>query len=209
LRKLLIWSTCVGLLLSCDVKGKPLSRIGLPASILAIIKNHLIQIEQKGWGKLEPGELYHGHLMLKSKLDDRTHFDTVNDLFDDSAMMLYHSDEQLRQWRGLEGDIQVSKRIPRSIVGYWDGRILPAASLMKDPEKALDFVSAGTIHSDELATEMPDQLAFWRGREIGLLSEALCRVNLIVDINLVDDKRSPPNMFIGDRKFMVTMECAP
>ncbi len=186
--------------------ANPPSQIFVSPKWTEKIKEHLLKIERNGWGQVVPGDLYHGHLIMKENINSTPEFSSVDELFDASALILYHSDEMLERWLGRDGRLPVEKRTPRSIIGYWDGNIVTATSLVKNPLKARDYYGAGTIHSDELTSEMQGKLAFWWNRDVKT-SKGTCQVNLIVDISICYDCRVKPNMTIGNRSYVVSLSC--
>lgn len=174
----------------------------------AKIKPHLVEIENRGWGQIVPGDLYHGHLILSGQRHHPEVFSSLDELFEHSALILYHSDEMLQRWLGDQGDRPVEKRTPRSIVGYWDGRIVQADSMVQNPvEKTPHFLSSGTIHSDDLAANHQGTLELRRDRAVKH-DGGVCSVNLIVDISITVADPSRANMNIGERKYNLTMDCA-
>lgn len=168
------------------------AHISVPSAPAALMARHMEAIERVGWAHVVPGDLYHAHLVLSPRVAARTRFHSVEELFAGSAVILYHADEQLRRWRLDDGDLPTSEKRPRSIIGYPDGSIIPAASLFVDPEAELTHYSwYGTIRSDELAHTFPDRFLERRDWPVGD-----CTVNLIVDIY-----HQP------DGVFRLTMDC--
>lgn len=189
---------------SKDFKGS----VSIPKKWVQKIRTHLKQIEAKDWGKVEPGELYHGHLLMQYKDSYPEVYKSVDELFENSAYILYHSDEQVRRWRGTQGDWPTSKKSPRSIVGYWDGRIVPAATLVKEPEKrTMHYEGYGTIHGDDLATDHPKEISFWRERHLNTPAGQICKVYLVVDISIHRSDLNGVNMRLGNRNYAITMDC--
>jgi hypothetical protein len=118
----------------------------------------------------------------------------MNKLCSSMVVVLYHSDEQLTRWRIEDGDLSVERRRPRSIIGYPDGSIVPAASLLQHPIRdAPHYAWYGTIHPDDLSRLFPERFLERRDWDIGG-----CGVNLIVDIFRRHE----------DGKLQLTVECA-
>jgi hypothetical protein len=174
----------------------------VPAKWVNKIKEHLEKIEKNQWGMVFPGELYRGHLILKK---NHSPIRSIDQLFQNTALILYHSDEGIKLWLE-ESELPIEKRTPRSIVGYWDGRVLAAASLMKEPVTSF-YWTVGTIRSDDLADELHDQLALHRDQYIRLPSGEVCPVDLVVDISITYNPQIKANLHLGDRNYTVTMDC--
>jgi hypothetical protein len=179
----------VALLLTGDGRRKPpppahftREDIFLPHGRALIIQEHLRQIVARGWGVIGPGELYHGHVLLSPRSENFDYFDSMDQLFSYSPAVLYHSDELLNRWKGSEGMLPVMRRTPRSIIGYWDGRIEAASDEIAEPTKtAPDFSGYGTIHEDDLAMEHPERFAAHHILDV-VVPRGMCRVSLQFDI---------------------------
>jgi len=142
----------------------------VPEPVASVMVRHIRHIVDDGWGILQQGELYHGHILMKPGMDCAGPFFGWDELMACSAMMLYHSDEMERRWGGTQSGMPLDLRTPRSIVGYWeDGEIAPAALLVPDPEHtAPDYRVYGTIHGSDLVKAMPTMVAGDRLWEIEL-----------------------------------------
>jgi len=152
---------------------------------------------------IRTGDLYHAHILLPPSAPDR--FGSTGQLFSGSPLMLYHSDEMLHRWRLDDGELPIERRRPRSIIGYPDGRIQPAAQLMRNPiADAVHYEWHGTIHSDELARELPELIAPRSDRTVRI-GNADCVVNLIVDISPHNTGR--PTITVSGRPLALTMDC--
>lgn len=152
-------------------------RIAVPRAYAARMTAHIAAIEARTWAEATPGDLYHGHLLMKAGAPTR--FMTTEGMFRASVGVLYHADEQLRRWRLDDGDLPVRQRRPRSIVAYWTGEIVDAAALVADPLTLPHYEGHGTIHLDELAREHAN-LDIRRDRAV-TAGDARCLTNQIVD----------------------------
>jgi len=152
--------------------------LAVPPSDAALIRTHLDAIETAGWAKVVPPDLYHGHVVLRPGAPDR--YRSVHELFANAAFLLYHADEQLTRWRLADGDLPSARKRPRSIVGYRNGAVVPAASLMRDPSVAPYYEWGGTINTDALARELPGQAASRRDVRVRD-GDSWCLVNLQFD----------------------------
>ena len=165
-------------------------RISVPSRYDGLIRGHLQVIEAHGWAVVTPGDLYHGHLLLKAGAPGR--FASADALFAQSVGVLYHGDEMLIRWLGEDGGLPLSARRPRSVIVFWDGRIVPAAALIAQPDRLKDYISSGTVHLDELAAEHPDVFDVRADRAVRT-QRGECLVDQIIDI--------------GGIPLQLTMEC--
>jgi hypothetical protein len=179
--------------------GKPWKLVHIPRAQARLVEQHLRTIVDNGWGEVMPGDLYHCHLLIRHGAGN---IESLGDLFANVAMILYHSDEHTVRWRGEDGILPLSKRRPRSIVGFLDGTIVPAATLMRSDLS--HYERDGSIHSDELAVEIPNLIEPRSDYRVKVLSR-VCSFNLIVDIGLAhgDD----PSISVKGDKLKVTMDC--
>jgi hypothetical protein len=180
--------------------------VQVPEKYARVMKQHIMMIEKEGFGEATPGDLYHGHLLLKYSKKYLHEPISLDELFAESVGILYHSDEMLVRWKGEDGELPFEKRRPRSIFGYWNGEVTPVISLFKNLEGTAHYLCCGTIHTDELAREHPKEFAFWRSYKVLTASSKLCPVNFIVDIYY--SSRRPPSVTIHKKNYSLTMECS-
>ena len=174
----------------------------VPPPAARLIERHLQRIENNGWAHPVPGDLYHAHLLLPPWAPAT--FRSLDELFGATTMILYHADEMLTRWRLDDGDLPAAQRRPRSIIGYPDGRVAAAVSLLPDPSAAVDYPFGGTVHSDDLAHQLPLQVAERSDREIRT-PRGTCIVNLIVDIS--PSHPPEPTIAVGGARLKLTMDC--
>ncbi|HEX3096022.1 MAG TPA: hypothetical protein VHQ20_02795 [Patescibacteria group bacterium] len=189
----------------------PESKVGsryviIPPKCALVIAQHLQTISKKGWGEAVPGDLYHGHLVMKAKtfLSEPV---SVEQLCEQSAGVFYHSDEMLKRWAGEDDKLIFSERRPRSLLGYWSGSVQPAAQLFKNLEQGTEhYICCGTIHTDELANERPDEFAPRRDYKVLAADGKPCTVNLIIDIYYSSQRE--PTIQLNGRGYTLSMDCA-
>jgi len=149
-----------------------------------VVQEHLRHIVANGWGRVTPGDLFHGHIVLSPRALEVKRFTSLEHLFSYSTMMLYHSDELLTHWRLEDGDMPLALRRPRSIIGFWNGDIMPAKWFFRDPAaEAPDYDYAGTIHDQDLRTVMPDRVDADHDWDV-VMPNGICHTNLQLDIGL-------------------------
>ncbi|HEX3100085.1 MAG TPA: hypothetical protein VHQ41_03920 [Patescibacteria group bacterium] len=185
-------------------KGLSARYVVVPAKYALLIKQHLLLIHKNGWGETVPGDLYHAHLVMSAN-NSSSDLISVEQLFKQSAAIFYHSDEMLDRWAGQDDKLPLSQRRPRSLLGYWSGSILPAATLFKNPEKTSHYIYSGTIHTDELAHERPNEFAPRRDYAVLAADGQPCNVNLIIDIYYSSQR--PATIELGGREYTLSMDC--
>jgi hypothetical protein len=205
MRKIL--SLCILLLFTQGTTKKaiPLNYVPIPLQYAIVMREHIITIAKNGWGEALPGDLYHGHLVLRPRIKSLPEPVTMEVLFQNSAGILYHSDEMLERWLGEDGNLPFEKRRPRSIFGFWNGEVKPTNLLFKDPGVSLHFACCGTIHTDELASERPKEFGFWRSYLVKRTGYKPCSVNFIIDIDY--SSLRPKMIEINGQGYTMNMDC--
>jgi len=211
MRKLFV--LCIATLLLSSLSLEPLAQynpsfhqVFVGAKYIALMKQHILTIEKNDWGKLGGKNFDHGHLLMKPRENSLPEPLSPEKLFQESIGVLYHTDEELNRWWREEGDLPISSRRPRSLLAYWDGRVFAASLLFQKPvETTFHFSCCGTIHLDDLATERPEEFAFWRGYQIATEGSRRCYVNLIIDMYY--SFLHPEMLELHGDKYAVTMGC--
>ena len=209
-----ICAVCAAMALSLVGDGRPQPPpptryvrcdVFLPHDRALIIGEHLERIVASGWGIIGPGELYHGHILLVPQADRIDYFNSIGQLMSYSPGVLYHSDEMLNRWWGSEGTLPPLCRHPRSIIGYWDGTIAPASSLLSDAVgTAKDFQKFGTIHEGDLKREFPERFSEYRHRKF-VVGNGMCATHLQFDITF--GVIPEPVITVNQKYYTVSLPC--
>ncbi len=178
--------------------------IHIPRYHARLIETHLAKINANDWGRVEPSQLDHCHILLSPASKDKV-FSSVEELFSYSVAILYHSDERLDRWLGEEGNLPVEKRHPRSIIGWPDGTVVPAAALIKNTlNEVVGHERNGSIRAADLARELPN--LFTERRTVSVESgSGNCGFTLQIDISTAHD--GEPEIYASGARWKTTMDC--
>ncbi len=129
----------------------------LPDPYPAVIKRHVDAMYAKGYfSDLVSNDLWHGHLLMNPGAPDA--YDDPAALLNDTALFLYHTDEEASRWeRERANGLPTGQRVPRSIVGFWDGTVRPAILLVSPARARLKYYEKyGTVQDDDIFASRPD-----------------------------------------------------
>jgi len=180
-----------------------------PDPYVDTIGSHVNAMLARGYAAdLVSNDLFHGHLLLKP--DAGYEYTDVGALLNDAALFLYHTAEFSGRWeREKKRGLPAQMRNPRSIAGFWDGRITPAIALV-DPTKSLlqFYESNGTVFDSDIAQSNPGWLEYWQpgAKLIRVGPRAQCRAEL--QFLLLQDPWGRIVMSDG-RRFDVFLRCEP
>lgn len=123
----------------------------IPQAFGELAVKHIDKILEAGYGKfLHPDDFDHGHIVWKKGQRYAKSF--LEGKVDAVAMVLYHTAESTQRWSVQEAELPIEKRTPRSILGYPDGSIKPAAEVLdiERLEKLRTYRERGTIFETDL-----------------------------------------------------------
>ncbi len=211
MRKLSYYSFLAVLLLSIKItlgqsQFEPNPRyVVVPASYASIIKEHLITIDKNGLCNAAPNDLNQAQLILIPRIILSEPV-SQQELFKNSVGVLYRCDSQLFRWLGEDGELPPNQRRQRSLLGFWNGQVISAASLFVDPLKTTaHYKIFGTIHSDDLAVELPQLFALRRDYQVLSPDEKPCKVNTMIDIYYSLER--PRVIQFKGRDYTLSMDC--
>jgi len=158
-----------------------LMQLPFPDPYLGVVGRHVEGMLARGYAAdVVSNDLFHGHLLLKP--DAGYEYADVGGLLEDATLFLYHTAEFSGRWEGeKKRGLPAWMRNPRSVAGFWDGRITPAITLV-DPKKSLlqFYESNGTVFDSDIAQSNPGWLEYWQpgAKLIRVGEHAKCRAEL-------------------------------
>lgn len=129
-------------------------RLPFPDPYVDVVQTHVQAMYDRGYfTDLISNDLWHGHLIMKPGAVPEYH--DVGALLEDAALFVYHTAEFADRW-ARQAPLPLERRTPRSIVGFWDGSVIPAINLVKPGTYMPFYESNGTIGEDELRSSHPE-----------------------------------------------------
>ncbi len=141
--------------------------IYLPQNLAEKIARHVVSAYEKNYYfDLNKRDFFHGHLLMRGP---RTVYSSPEDYFSDARLVLYHSQEYISTWKGIEGfDPFVPHEQQRSFVGWFGEQqdVVPAIdlidrSLYSEPYTLgtlRGYRNSGTIYMKDLNASVHESL---------------------------------------------------
>ena len=164
-----------------------------------MISRHVAAMHRnKYFDKISWRDFFHGHLLFFN--DGRKSFRSVEEMLDNVAAVLYHTQEWTGQWEAVgRAGVPIAERQPRSIIGYRQGKIEPLKNIVDVIQ--LDhnhYWKCGTIH----ATDLCRQNASYR--DCARLTIMVDGVEYKIDLNGVTlVERKEGKYRVGDQKYEI------
>jgi hypothetical protein len=140
--------------LRLEPNGGWTAQLPVPDPYIDVIGRHIQQMHDRGYFRdFTSKDFWHGHFMLRP--DSPGEYADAGELVSHAALMVYHTAEFSERWKS-ESSKPASSRNPRSLVGFWDGSVVPAINLVKPGVSMPFYESNGTISDSELRDSHPD-----------------------------------------------------
>jgi hypothetical protein len=123
-------------------------KIFVPGWFGKIIASHVEMMYQLGCFKnLSEEDFDHGHFILRQNAG--FFYNSPDEFLKNVAMVMYHTQEGTNLWRKqMTAGVPIEKRTPRSILGFLNGIIRPAAEFVSmNPSQLDSYLRSGTVDS--------------------------------------------------------------
>lgn len=128
-----------------------------------IVRSHVTQILEKGYAQsLQWNDLKYGRIFVPRGKEGC--YANMDELLDNVKLIAYYSDEHGGRWQNSRAPPE--KKIPRSIVGFMDGRIMPAIDFVgrENLHNEPRYLNYGIVGINEIARKLPH---LHPGNEVG------------------------------------------
>lgn len=140
--------------LRLEPHGSWVAHLPIPDPYIDVIGKHVETMYSRGnFRNFTSTDFWHGHLMLRP--NNVQEYRNAGELVAGAALVVYHTAEFSERW-SKEAGTPLDRRNPRSLVGFWDGSVVPAISLVKPGVWMPFYESNGTISDSELRASHPE-----------------------------------------------------
>jgi len=188
--------------LRLEPNGAWIAHLPVPDPYIDVIGRHVEVMYARGYFRdFTAKDFWHGHLMLRPH-EDRE-YRTAGELVADTALFVYHTAEFSERWARESGK-PAAQRNPRSLVGFWDGSVVPAITLVKPGVWMPFYESNGTISDSELRESHPDWFDAWMSLTIVRLGP---RASCAASLQFLVLQDAWGRLQVGDMRYDVFLRC--
>ncbi|MBU6501070.1 MAG: hypothetical protein KGJ89_03005 [Patescibacteria group bacterium] len=129
--------------------------IPVPEKFGKLVSSHIDLMFREGYFmSFSDNDFSHGHLLLKA--DRKESYNSLDELSQDIALVVYHTDESGVRWGG-QGQLSPLRRKQRSLAGYLDGSIRPAIGAidLRYRKQLQHYECCGTVHDIDIINSNP------------------------------------------------------
>jgi hypothetical protein len=125
-----------------------------PARFEKVVRSHVTQILEKGYAEsLAWDDLSYGRIFVRRGKEGC--YANMNELLENVELIAYYSAEFKNRWDDFRTPLE--KKIPRSIVGFMDGRIMPAIDFVgrENLKNEWRYNRFGIVDIDDIVRKAP------------------------------------------------------